>query len=82
YILVTTEDYSISLTVALGRISKIVITGSYKTSTSAKVNTITMECTLSDFGTTDMVIPDEVLALRGDNGQASAVTAYAEDKKY
>lgn len=71
------KDYSISLTIELGRIVKIDY--SYCTGTSSTPTN--KSYTLSNFGTTVIDIPDEILAKRETAATTSAETAYIENRK-
>lgn len=77
------KDYSITLTVSAGRVSKITFSYYYKANASSPTSSIrSSSYSLSNFDDTVIDIPDAISSLRGDDGQATAVTAYAEEKKY
>lgn len=78
YVLDETKDYSISLTVSLGRISNIQLKYAYITGSTSRDNT--SEYVLSDFGTTEFTVPDEILAQR--TPATTSADVIAEDKKY
>lgn len=75
-----TQDYSISLTVSLGRVTKISFNYFSKLSTSAKASARSLEYTLSDFGDTEITVPDVVLAQR--TASTAEQAAYIDDRKY
>lgn len=77
YVLDETKDYSISLTVSLGRISNIQLKYAYIMGSTSRDNT--SEYVLSDFGTTEFTVPDEILAKR--TPATTSADVIAEDKK-
>ena len=78
YVLDETKDYSISLTVSLGRITNISVKYTYTSFNKPNVNDTSY--VLSDFGTTEFTVPDEILAQR--TPATTSADVIAEDKKY
>ncbi len=77
YVLDDTKDYSISLTVSLGRITNISVKYTYTSFNKPNVNDTSY--VLSDFGTTEFTVPDEILAKR--TPATTSADVIAEDKK-
>ena len=80
----TKKDYSITLTVELGRVVGITYNYFYKGSATATTSSArSLSYTLSDFGTTEIDIVDAVKALRPESAALQAAeTAYVEDRKF
>lgn len=75
------KDFSISLTVSLGRITGISYSYYYKVTASASTSSLkTLNYTLSDFGTTEFTVPDEITAKR--NPTTSTQMDVIDDKHY
>lgn len=79
------RDYSIALTVELGRVTKISLSYYCVTKASDPLNENTgtlrtLEYSLYDFGTTVIDVPDEILAMR--NPSTAGQTALIQDKRY
>ncbi len=75
-----TQDYAITLTVELGRISKIKIDCAYKITSAGKATAFSMTCVLSDFGTTEIEIPQQILDMR--TPSTAEQTATVDNKRY
>lgn len=75
-----TQDYAITLTVELGRISKIKIDCAYKITSTGKATAFSMTCVLSDFGTTEIEIPQQILDMR--TPSTAEQTATVDSKRY
>lgn len=78
------RDYSISLTVTAGRVSEIVFkyyyVGASASPTASNGTLRTTVYQLSDYGTTNVTIPEEILAQR--TPATTSADVIAEDKKY
>ena len=80
------RDYSITLTINAGKVDSIAFSCYYVTgSTTPSATNGSVRAgsfTLSDYGTTEIEVPDGIKTKRGIDIEAASVAVYAEDKKY